>query len=348
MRIVSRSWRAVFQARGTLNPMRVGLFTWSLVSHKMLRWLSGIFAAVAAIAALVKLQDAFVSDPPLTLAMVTALGGRARERGRRAAGMAGYFAVIYAASAVGVVKGSLGHVSGVWTTPREHDELRPEIGPLVPVGRLLQLAGSIVLVAGVVLFWTAPTILFAKVLFWTSIAVLAHVYFGYPTVLSLIRRVAGARCAANPSSRRVRVHRGQQRGVRNCRQDAEHAGARLPRRPIGSSRGFQTGRWTTPTTGARLRTAREAARILPRRGKIATINEGLKSVSSEIVVFSDANTFLEPGAIRALVQNFADEKVGAVSGDVALIGERASLGRSEDLYYRYERWMQRAESRPAR
>ena len=88
--------------------------------------------------------------------------------------------------------------------------------------------------------------------------------------------------------------------------------------------------------------------FFPRRGKIATINEGLKSVDSEIVVFSDANTFLEPGAIRALVQNFADEKVGAVSGDVALIGERASLGRSEDLYYRYERWVQRAESRPAR
>ena len=70
-------------------------------------------------------------------------GGRARERaGPPAAGMAGYFAVIYAASAVGVVKGSIGHVSGVWTTPRGHDELRPEIGPLVPVGRLLQLRAA--------------------------------------------------------------------------------------------------------------------------------------------------------------------------------------------------------------
>jgi cellulose synthase/poly-beta-1,6-N-acetylglucosamine synthase-like glycosyltransferase len=84
--------------------------------------------------------------------------------------------------------------------------------------------------------------------------------------------------------------------------------------------------------------------FFPRRGKIATINDGLKSVKSDIVVFSDANTFLETGAIRALVQNFADEKVGAVSGDVALVGERASLARSEDLYYRYERWVQRAES----
>ncbi len=182
VRIVSRSWRAVFQARGVLNPMRVGLFTWSLVSHKMLRWLSGVFAAVAAIAALVKLQDAFVSDPPLTLAMVTALAVAVlvSARGRRAAGMAGYFAVIYAASAVGVVKGSLGHVSGVWATPREDSELVPDVGPLVPVGRLVQLAISVALVAAVVLFWTAPTIVVAKVLFWSSIAVLLYVYFGYP------------------------------------------------------------------------------------------------------------------------------------------------------------------------
>jgi cellulose synthase/poly-beta-1,6-N-acetylglucosamine synthase-like glycosyltransferase len=70
----------------------------------------------------------------------------------------------------------------------------------------------------------------------------------------------------------------------------------------------------------------------------------MRLVTSEIVVFSDANAFLEPGAIRALVRNFADAGVGAVSGDVVIEGERAALGRSEDLYYRYERWVQLAES----
>jgi cellulose synthase/poly-beta-1,6-N-acetylglucosamine synthase-like glycosyltransferase len=81
-----------------------------------------------------------------------------------------------------------------------------------------------------------------------------------------------------------------------------------------------------------------------RRGKIAAINDGIRQVDTEIVVFSDANTFLQPGAVRALVSNFADDRVGAASGDVVLIGERAALARSEDLYYRYERNLQRAES----
>jgi cellulose synthase/poly-beta-1,6-N-acetylglucosamine synthase-like glycosyltransferase len=71
----------------------------------------------------------------------------------------------------------------------------------------------------------------------------------------------------------------------------------------------------------------------------------MRAITSDIVVFSDANTFPEPGALRALVRNFADEQVGAVSGDVVLVGERAALARSEDLYYRYERWVQQAESR---
>src|SRR5918993_2202733 len=50
VRIVSRSWRAVFQAPGVLNPFRVGLFAFSLLSHKVLRWFSGLFLGLALIA----------------------------------------------------------------------------------------------------------------------------------------------------------------------------------------------------------------------------------------------------------------------------------------------------------
>jgi cellulose synthase/poly-beta-1,6-N-acetylglucosamine synthase-like glycosyltransferase len=81
-----------------------------------------------------------------------------------------------------------------------------------------------------------------------------------------------------------------------------------------------------------------------RRGKICAINDAIGQVDADVVVFSDANAFLAPGAIRALVANFADPSVGAVSGDVVLIGTRAALATSEDLYYRYERWLQRVES----
>jgi cellulose synthase/poly-beta-1,6-N-acetylglucosamine synthase-like glycosyltransferase len=105
---------------------------------------------------------------------------------------------------------------------------------------------------------------------------------------------------------------------------------------------------STDGTNAIVRRFGSRVRLLqlsPRRGKVAALKQGIQAISSEIVVFSDANTFLEPGAVRALVANFADAAVGAVSGDVLLVGERAALARSEDLYYQYERWVQRAESK---
>jgi cellulose synthase/poly-beta-1,6-N-acetylglucosamine synthase-like glycosyltransferase len=70
----------------------------------------------------------------------------------------------------------------------------------------------------------------------------------------------------------------------------------------------------------------------------------MQSVTSDVVIFSDANTFLQRDAVRQLVRNFSDPRVGAVSGNVALVGERAALARSEDLYYLYERFVQKAES----
>jgi cellulose synthase/poly-beta-1,6-N-acetylglucosamine synthase-like glycosyltransferase len=81
-----------------------------------------------------------------------------------------------------------------------------------------------------------------------------------------------------------------------------------------------------------------------RRGKISAIIRGVQEARHDILVLTDANAFLEPKALRALVACFADDHVGAVSGDVVLTGDRAALATSEDLYYGYERWLQKVES----
>jgi cellulose synthase/poly-beta-1,6-N-acetylglucosamine synthase-like glycosyltransferase len=81
-----------------------------------------------------------------------------------------------------------------------------------------------------------------------------------------------------------------------------------------------------------------------RRGKITAVIRGVAEARHEVVVLTDANAFLAANAVRALVANFADLEVGAVSGDVVLTGDRAALGTSEDIYYGYERWLQKVES----
>jgi cellulose synthase/poly-beta-1,6-N-acetylglucosamine synthase-like glycosyltransferase len=83
------------------------------------------------------------------------------------------------------------------------------------------------------------------------------------------------------------------------------------------------------------------------RGKPAVLNELVPQARGEIVVLADARQRFEPGALRALVADFADPSVGAVSGELVLAGNAGgtSLGEGVGFYWRYEKFMRKSESR---
>jgi cellulose synthase/poly-beta-1,6-N-acetylglucosamine synthase-like glycosyltransferase len=117
VRIVSRSWRAVWQAKGVLNPFRVGFFAVSIVSHKILRWFSGLFVAVCGASALkfalsheVLIIGGLVLGAACGVAAIMSVGWRHRLS------LPLYALIIQAASLVGVMKGIFGVVSATWTT----------------------------------------------------------------------------------------------------------------------------------------------------------------------------------------------------------------------------------------
>jgi cellulose synthase/poly-beta-1,6-N-acetylglucosamine synthase-like glycosyltransferase len=344
VRIVSRSWRAVFQAAGVLNPFRVGLFSWCLVSHKVLRWNAGIFAIAAAVAGLALLTDAVIHWPVPTIGIIAAVAAAAAltPLGRRTVSMTAYFLLINAASLVGVAKGTFGRVSGVWATPRE--QIARPAGPLVPVGPMFLIGGTLVAaLAG--LAGHAAGIRAARVAFWGSLAALVYVYALYPLLLSLLRLVARRPITVNDFEPTVCLFIA-------ANDEAAVIGSKLENAlaldyPAGKLQIVVASDGSVDGTDEIVRSYAPRVCLIassPRQGKIAAINHGVESVACEIVVFSDANTFLRRDAIRALVRNFASEDVGCVSGDVTLVGDRALLAKSEDLYYRYERWLQHAES----
>lgn len=80
-------------------------------------------------------------------------------------------------------------------------------------------------------------------------------------------------------------------------------------------------------------------------GKAAALNRAVEQARGEIIVFSDARQILDPRSIGALLSNFSDPSVGAVSGELILVDrpggtEPGSIG----LYWRYEKWLRRMES----
>jgi cellulose synthase/poly-beta-1,6-N-acetylglucosamine synthase-like glycosyltransferase len=258
--------------------------------------------------------------------------------GRRAAGFLLYFGAINVASLAGILKGTSGRVSGVWTTPRA--DALAILRPGIPI---LVVAGVALAVAAIALGRDGAR--YASPIFWTSVALLAYVYLGYPLVLRAWAAVSRRPVAAGPCEPRV------------CLLVAANDEAAVISRKIENSLSLDypadrldiviASDGSTDGTNAIVQAWAPRVRLIAfdeRRGKIAAINDAMRSVTAEIVVLSDANTFLRRDALRKLVQNFADPDVGAVSGDVVLTGERAALGGSEDLYYRYERHLQRLES----
>jgi cellulose synthase/poly-beta-1,6-N-acetylglucosamine synthase-like glycosyltransferase len=82
-----------------------------------------------------------------------------------------------------------------------------------------------------------------------------------------------------------------------------------------------------------------------RMGKTACLNRAVPRAEGEIVVFSDANSLYDKEAIRELVKNFSDDRIGFVTGRTLYVsadakGAAASIG----LYSKIEQWIKTLES----
>lgn len=83
-----------------------------------------------------------------------------------------------------------------------------------------------------------------------------------------------------------------------------------------------------------------------RRGKIEAMNIAVKTVTTPVVIFSDANTRLNKLVIRNIVRHFIDHNVGAVAGEkrVMMDASEAAAGAGEGLYWKYESFLKKLDT----
>lgn len=91
-----------------------------------------------------------------------------------------------------------------------------------------------------------------------------------------------------------------------------------------------------------------------RRGKAAAMQHGLQENKAEFVVFTDANTMLNPGSIREIVRLFMNPQVGCVSGEKRVAARQTPAGSAqadsqiasegEGIYWKYESTLKRWDS----
>ncbi len=84
-----------------------------------------------------------------------------------------------------------------------------------------------------------------------------------------------------------------------------------------------------------------------RMGKTAAMNRGMRHVTTPIVVFTDANTELNPDALRRIVHAFCDPTVGCVAGEkrIAMQTKDNAAGGGEGMYWKYESVLKSLDSR---
>lgn len=194
-----------------------------------------------------------------------------------------------------------------------------------------------------------------EILFWASVLVVAYVYAGYPLLLVLWSAVA------RRPVRRSAHDRPHEWPAVSVVVAAHNEGARLPARVSnlfaqdypGPLEIIVVSDGSTDGTGAALAHVADRIRLieLPRGGKAVALNAGVEAARGDILVFADARQRFAADAIRHLVSTFEDPDVGGATGELVLDSEsrpedtESTVGDGVGLYWRYEKWLRRHESR---
>ncbi|ASU33852.1 glycosyltransferase family 2 protein [Mucilaginibacter xinganensis] len=83
-----------------------------------------------------------------------------------------------------------------------------------------------------------------------------------------------------------------------------------------------------------------------RAGKIAAVHRAMEYIDTEIAVFTDANTFLNPDALIKICRHYADKTVGCVAGEKRVqMNENADASAAgEGFYWKYESALKKWDS----
>jgi len=83
-----------------------------------------------------------------------------------------------------------------------------------------------------------------------------------------------------------------------------------------------------------------------RKGKNAAVNRVMSFVKTPIVIYCDANTFLNKKSLQLIARHYKDEKVGAVAGEKRVMqsGQDNAASSGEGAYWKYESKLKKWDS----
>src|SRR6266478_4606893 len=189
----------------------------------------------------------------------------------------------------------------------------------------------------------------AELLFWVSFAVLFYVYAGYPFLLAAIAMFVPRRRPKADFTPRLSIliaAYNEQTGIRRKIEQTlalDYPSDLIEILVLSDGSTDQTDAIVESFRDPRVR----LLQVSGRKGKTNAQNEGVKHARGEVLIFSDATTIYHPQALRYLASNYADPKVGAVSGRYQYFDPagRSPMGLGTIAFWNYENFMKVMQSR---
>ena len=188
----------------------------------------------------------------------------------------------------------------------------------------------------------------ALLLFWLSLAGIVYTYAGYPALVALLGRVWGRPVDKAPYRASMSVvmaaHNEAGRLPAKVHSLLKAAGAEQVLDILIGSDGS-----TDDPAGALAGLGDPRVQVVhfpESRGKPSVVNDLLPRARGDIVVMMDARQEVDAGALSALLANFADPRVGVVSGELIFRTpeDATATARGMDAYWRYEKFLRRREA----
>lgn len=188
-----------------------------------------------------------------------------------------------------------------------------------------------------------------QLIFWLSILGVAYIFVSYPLIVFALSRLRPLRTTKRPSVKPISVvivaYNEATRLSKKIASVLASDDAHLIQEVLVASDG------STDDTAAMIAACHDPrVKLLAfseRRGKPSVLNDVVPRCLSEIVVLTDARQELDCRAIAELAANFADEQVGAVSGELVLRseGDTTTASHGVGVYWRYEKFIRKCEGR---
>lgn len=187
-----------------------------------------------------------------------------------------------------------------------------------------------------------------EIIFWITVFIIGYTYLGYSIFIVLLSRFLNNEVAKKPVEPKVTFLITAYNEEKTIRQKLEntlsldypHDQLEVLVASDGSTDGTdkivqEFSRWSV-----------QLLHVKGRVGKTETQNLAVQEARGDVIIFSDATTRYERSAIKKIVQNYADPRVGAVSGRYEYYNPTgASIGIGNILFWKYENFIKYCQTR---